>query len=52
MTDNEKATIQAVIRTLDSLTLTGRDNMSKVLGCMNALEDMLEARAKEEAKQE
>ena len=52
MTDKEKTTIQAVIRTLDSLTLTGRENMGKVLGCINALEDMLEVREKEEAKQE
>ena len=42
MNDKEKTTVQAVIRTLDSLTVTGRDNMSKLLGCIGALEELLE----------
>lgn len=42
MTDNDKAVIAAVINTLDSLTVTGSDNMSKVLGCINALQKLLE----------
>ena len=43
MTQNEKAVIQAVVRTLDSLTVTGRDNMSRLLGCIGALEELPEA---------
>ncbi len=42
MTENERATVQAVIHTLDSLTVTGRENMSKLLGCIGALEELLE----------
>lgn len=47
MTDKEKTTIQAVIHTLGSLTLTGRENMSKVLGCISALEELLETKEAE-----
>ncbi len=41
MTDNEKATIQAVIRTLDSIPVQGLESMNKLLGCAKALQAML-----------
>lgn len=44
MTDNEKtALLEAVLKTLDSLTVTGLENMEKVLGCSEAIKDVVGA---------
>lgn len=48
MSENNTAALRAVIRTLDSLTVRGRDNMSKLLGCIGALEELLEKGAEAE----
>lgn len=42
MTEREKSLLRAVLRTLEGLTVTGTENMSKVLGCVNALEELIE----------
>lgn len=42
MTERQKELIEQVIVTLDSLTVTGAGNMSKVLGCISALGQALE----------
>lgn len=34
--------IQIVINTLDSVEVRGKDNMSKLLGCIQALEKIIE----------
>lgn len=34
---NTAETIQQVINTLDKITVSGYDNMNKMLGCMQAL---------------
>lgn len=41
MTDKEKSTIQAVIRTLDSIPVQGLESMNKLLGCAKALQALL-----------
>lgn len=33
--------IAAVVKTLGSISVSGKDNMSKLLGCIQALETML-----------
>lgn len=42
MTERQRELIDRVIVTLDSLTITGAGNMGKVLGCINALNEVLE----------
>lgn len=34
-------TIRAVIRTLNTITVSGADNMNKILGCIQALQELL-----------
>lgn len=39
--------IQMVINTLDSVEVHGKDNISKLLGCIQALESVIEQAEKE-----
>lgn len=41
MTENQKETLQAVIRTLDTIPVCGAQNMDKMLGCIRVLMDIL-----------
>ena len=41
MTEEQKATLKAVIRTLDTVTVSGAENMDRLLGCMRALHGVL-----------
>lgn len=43
MTDEQKEAINNVIVTLDSLTVTGFGNMSRVVGCIQTLSAVLSA---------
>ena len=36
-----KQTLIAVIRTLNAVTVSGADNMNRLLGCIQALESLL-----------
>lgn len=48
MTKEERTNIiRAIIRTLDSVTVTGSQNMGHILGCINALNEILEAEDKD-----
>lgn len=46
MPDKDIVLLEAVMQTLDSLTVSGRDNLVKVIGCMNALKEVIERNAK------
>ncbi len=52
MTERDRATLRAVVRTLDSLTVSGSGNMSKLLGCLGALEELLAAETEERKETE
>ena len=52
MKEKDKAMLQAVVRTLDSLTVSGSGNMSKLLGCLGALEELLAAETEERKEAE
>ena len=41
MTDTE--VLETVRRTLNTIAVSGKDNMNKLLGCINALDSVLEA---------
>ncbi len=41
MTERQASLLRAVVRTLDSLTATGAENMRKILGCSDAIETIL-----------
>lgn len=36
-----KAYLEAIVNTLNSIEVHGKDNLSKLLGCINALESIL-----------
>jgi hypothetical protein len=40
MNESAKKTIQAVLRTLDAVTVSGRQNMDMLLGCILTLEKL------------
>ena len=40
--------IPAVIKTLETISVSGKENMSKLLGCIQALESLLAEPEKEE----
>lgn len=48
MTEEQKTTLNAVIRTLDTVTVSGAQNMDKMLGCMQVLKTMTEEPAQAE----
>lgn len=52
MSSDSKAKIEKVIRTLDRVTVNGKDNMDMLLGCILTLERILvdEAPGKEETE--
>lgn len=52
--NNEKIreTLIAVIRTLDTLTVRGRENMDRLLGCMNAIDQVIASLNEEPAAEE
>lgn len=37
----DKVIIQVVVSTLEDIEVHGKDNLSKLLGCINALENIL-----------
>ena len=41
MDDLNKAYLGAIVTTLNSIEVHGKDNLSKLLGCINALESIL-----------
>lgn len=41
MGDLNKAYLEAIVTTLNSIEVHGKDNLSKLLGCINALESIL-----------
>ena len=41
MDDMNKAYLEAIVTTLNSIEVHGKDNLSKLLGCINALESIL-----------
>lgn len=41
-TQDNLGVLRAVVRTLDSITVSGRDNMSRLLGCITAMEEYIE----------
>ena len=41
MKESSRKTIEAVLKTLDSVTVHGKNNMDMVLGCILALEKIL-----------
>lgn len=49
MTDKQKETILAVLRTLDTIPVSGAQNMDRMLGCIQVLRS-LTAEAAEEQK--
>ncbi len=44
--------IKAVITTLDDIEVKGRDNLDKLLGCINALESVVKNMEREAKKPE
>lgn len=46
----DKVIIQVVVSTLEDIEVHGKDNLSKLLGCINALENILNAEAPKEHK--
>lgn len=42
MSDEQRNIINAVMHTLDSIAVCGRDNLDKMLGCMRALQSLVE----------
>lgn len=48
MKAEEKEIIKAVIKTLDSVELSGLTNMNKIVGCASALDSLLIEKPKEE----
>lgn len=49
MNDSAKTTIEAVIRTLNDIDVKGKNNLDMMLGCIIALESVLNQK-KEEVK--
>lgn len=43
MTEEQKATLEAVLRTLDRITVCGMENLDKMLGCMQALHSLAQS---------
>lgn len=41
MNESAKKTIEAVLRTLDAVTVSGRKNMDMLLGCILTLEKLV-----------
>lgn len=46
----ETELLERVILTLDSITLSGKNNLDKMLGCMNALESMIKVAKVQQSK--
>ena len=47
MNESAKSTIEKVIRTLDQITVNGRNNMDMLLGCILTLEKLVKDAATE-----
>ena len=47
MEKNDLNLLQAVIETLGDVTVKGYDNMTKIVGCINALQKIIQNCAKE-----
>lgn len=45
---DSKQIIEGVIRTLDQITVSGRNNLDMLLGCILALEGVLKEEAKDD----
>lgn len=46
---NDKNILPAVIKTLETISVSGKDNLGKLLGCISALESLfVESAEKEE----
>ena len=52
MNESAKSTIEKVIRTLDMVTVSGRNNMDMLLGCILTLEKLVKDAATETAEVE
>lgn len=45
---NDKNILPAVIKTLETISVSGKDNLGKLLGCISALESLLVEPAEKE----
>jgi len=50
MKEEDKAKIEVVLKTLDTISVRGRDNIDMLLGCILALESVLKEEAKDDGK--
>ena len=48
----DKKLLRNIINTLESIEIKGRDNMDKLLGCINALESMIKLMEAERKSEE